>query len=111
VAVNLARNEVLINNITDGFNVHEFESGTWKRSYPTANPVRRMPKQVAFRENARIIIGGSDHGIAYVFDWQTVLPLQMLCHSSKGIVQTVTVSVPLKFMLLFDITVTFRHTI
>ena len=30
-----------------------------------------FPKQVAFGEKGDVVVGGSDHGLVYVFDWKT----------------------------------------
>lgn len=54
----------------------------------------RYPKQVSFGEEGTILVGGSDHGAGYVFDTATGCPLDLLRHSERGLVQTITVSRP-----------------
>ena len=49
------------------------------------------PKQVLFGEDSTILVGGSDHGAVYIFDTVTGCPLDLLCHSDRGLVQTITV--------------------
>ena len=38
------------------------------------------------------MVGGSDHGAVYVFDRETGGPVDLLRHSDRGLVQTLTVS-------------------
>ena len=54
--------------------------------------MKRYPKQVAFGKHNSIIVRGSDHGAVYVFDHDTGGPLDLLCHSDCGLVQTIMVS-------------------
>ena len=61
-------------------------------NFPTGKPTKRYLKQVVFRKNDSIIIGGSDHGAVYVFDHDTGGPMDLLHHSEHGLVQTVMVS-------------------
>ena len=76
----------------EGFSTHHLRTGTYIRSFPTGKPTKRYPKQVAFGEHDSIIVGGSDHGAVYVFDHDTGGPLDLLRHSDRGLVQTITVS-------------------
>jgi len=54
----------------------------------------RYPKQVSFGEEGTVLVGGSNHGAVYVFDTATGCPLDLLRHSDRGLVQTITVSQP-----------------
>ena len=76
----------------EGFSTHHLQTGTYIHSFPTGKPMKRYPKQVAFGEHNSIIVGGSDHSAVYVFDHDTSGPLDLLCHSDPGLVQTITVS-------------------
>ena len=49
------------------------------------------PKQILFGKDGRILVGGSDHGAVYIFDTVTACPMDLLCHSSCGLVQTIMV--------------------
>lgn len=75
-----------------GFNLHKLDDGKYVRNYSTGAPIKNVPKQVAFAENAKVIVGGSDHGSVYVFERESGNTLQVLRHSENTFVQTVTVS-------------------
>jgi hypothetical protein len=51
-----------------------------------------VTKQVAFVEDSKVVVGGSDHGAVYVFDRETGGILDVLRHAEAGLVQTITVS-------------------
>ena len=75
----------------NGFSLHQLDNGAYIQMFPTGTPIKAMPKQVAFAEDSRLVVGGSDHGSVYVFDRRTGAPLDVLHHADKGLVQTVTV--------------------
>jgi DNA-binding beta-propeller fold protein YncE len=83
--------QFVVDTCSGGFNLHEIEDGTYVRSFPTATPIRRHPKQVAFGERGHVVVGGSDHGIVYVFDRMTGNKMVELKAAEQGMVQTVTV--------------------
>jgi hypothetical protein len=85
------RNQLVIDNVRNGFNLHQLDNGACIWTLPTGNPKKLFPQQVAFGEDCKVIVGGSDHGIVYVFDRKTGTPLQVLHHADRGLVQTVTV--------------------
>ena len=58
----------------------------------TDPPSVPIAKQVAFREDWKVVIGGSDNGIVYVFDRCTGTQLNALRHTTTMLVQTITVS-------------------
>ena len=74
-----------------GFNLHDIEDSTYIWTFPTGTLIRRHPKQVAFGEKGNVIMGGSDHGIVYVFDWMTGNKMVKLRVAEQGMVQTVAV--------------------
>lgn len=51
-----------------------------------------VPKQVAFGEGAKIVVGGSDNGSVYLFERKSGELLETLRHSSTGLVQSIAVS-------------------
>jgi hypothetical protein len=81
----------MVDNATDGFDLHKLDTGAYIRTYPTGIPTRGLPKQVCFGEDAKVIVGGSDKGIVYVFDQKTGATLDVLRHADNGLVQTVAV--------------------
>lgn len=76
---------------TDSFVLHKLDSGTRIRTILTGTPDTTYPRQVVFAEDSDVVVGGSDHGILYVFDRRTGSRLDTLRHAEKGLVQTVTV--------------------
>lgn len=96
VAVSTRRNQFVVDNARSGFDLYQLDNCAYIRTLPTGNPNKLLPKQVAFGEDAKVVIGGSDHGAVYVFDRKTGKPLQVLPHADKGLVQTITVrNIPL----------------
>lgn len=53
----------------------------------------RLPLQVAFASDGRSVIGGSDHGVAYVYDRKSAQVFDVLHHAldDEAVVQTVSV--------------------
>jgi hypothetical protein len=51
-----------------------------------------MPSGVAFADKGRLVIGGSNHGLVYVFDSKTGLEIEALRHAEHGRVQAIAVS-------------------
>lgn len=73
-----------MDNAVDGFDLYNLETGLFMRNFPTGIPKKRYPKQVAFGEDARVVVGGSDHGAVYVFDRKTGKTLDVLFHAEEG---------------------------
>lgn len=80
----------LIDNVMNGFSLHQLDDGACIRTYNT-DPVKTFPKQVVFGEKATLVVGGSDAGIIYVFDKNEGTLKQELQHADKARVQTVAV--------------------
>jgi hypothetical protein len=62
------RNLFVIDNTINGFNLYHLDDTSYIRNFHTGNPIKNVVKQVAFGEDDRIIVGGSDHSVVYVFD-------------------------------------------
>lgn len=93
VAIHHRRNQFVVDNATDGFDLYMLDTGSFVRNFPTGIPKKRYPKQVAFGEETKVVVGGSDCGVVYVFDRKTGKTLDVLDHHADGgLVQTVTVS-------------------
>ena len=90
-AVSIRRNQFVIDNARNGFDLHHLDNAAFVRTFPTGNPTKPVPKQVAFVKDSRVVVGGSDHGAVYLFDRKTGKPVQVLHHADKGLVQTSTV--------------------
>jgi hypothetical protein len=87
----MGRNQFVIDNVSNGFDLHQTEDSAFVRTFRTGVAIKRVPKQVMFAENSRAIVGGSDHGAVYVFDRKSGKKLAVLRHSERGLVQTITV--------------------
>ena len=87
----MAHNQFVVDNVTDGFDLHQNDDSAFVRTFYTGTATRRVPKQVAFAEDSRVIVGGSDHGVVYVFDRRSGKLLDLLQHAKNGLVQTITV--------------------
>jgi hypothetical protein len=48
---------------------------------------------VAFGAEGRLVVGGSDNGLVYIFERKTGKLLETLHHSDAGLVQTIAVGV------------------
>lgn len=88
--MNSRQSSFVVDNATDGFSLHDVESGDIIRSFCT-NPTKSYPKQVAFAERGNLIVGGGEGGKIHVFEQSTGGELQILRHSERGLVQTITV--------------------
>ncbi|KAG1750309.1 WD40-repeat-containing domain protein [Suillus occidentalis] len=97
-AVHLKRGVFVVDNATDGFTLYRLEGdGEPVRTFATAVPTVSVPKQVAFGEEGKVVVGGSDNGLVYIFDRKTGQILETLHHADTGLVQTISVSVKINW--------------
>ncbi|KAI0349224.1 WD40 repeat-like protein [Trametes cingulata] len=82
---------LLVDNVSTGFDAWNLSSETHQRTFPTGKPIRFLPRQVHFADEAKTIVGGSDHGAVYVFDRKTGAPVDVLRHAQQGLVQTIAI--------------------
>lgn len=82
----------VVDNAVDGFDLYRLDDNSFIRNFPTGVPKKRYPKQVEFGEDCKVVVGGSDHGLVYVFDRKTGNVLDVLRHADQGLVQTIAVS-------------------
>ena len=85
------RNLLLIDNVEEGYEVRTLDKGDCLRTFQITFNGRKLPRQVAFAEDAKLVVGGSDHGRIYLFDRKSGDGHGYLKHSTSGLVQTVTV--------------------
>ncbi|KAG1743613.1 uncharacterized protein EDB91DRAFT_1050978, partial [Suillus paluster] len=84
----------IVDNATDGFTLYRLEGdGELVRTFATGLPSVSVPKQVAFGEEGKVVVGGSDHGLVYIFDRKTGQILETLHHADTGLVQTISISI------------------
>ncbi|KAG2740495.1 WD40 repeat-like protein, partial [Suillus brevipes Sb2] len=86
-AVNLKRGLFVVDNATDGFTMYRLEDEGEEpvRTFTTAVPSMLVPKQVAFGEEGRVVAGGSDNGLVYIFDRKAGELLETLRHANGGL--------------------------
>lgn len=82
----------MLDNGMDGFDVRDLENNAHVVRLPTDRVKVSRPKQVAFANDDTLVVGGSDHGVIYVFDRTTGIVLDKYTHSKAGLVQTIAVS-------------------
>lgn len=84
-----------IDNGETGFDLCDIDRCNVIRHFPVSNNAInvRLPTQVAFAEGAKLVVGGSDHGVAYVFDRRTGSLVDTLHHAldNDSFVHTVAV--------------------
>ncbi|KIJ65077.1 hypothetical protein HYDPIDRAFT_27805 [Hydnomerulius pinastri MD-312] len=90
-AVSPKKELAVIDNATNGFTLYRLDSGKPLRTFVTDPPSVPVPKQVAFGEESKVVIGGSDNGFVYIFERRTGQLLEKLPHSKTGLVQTISV--------------------
>ncbi|KAG6376547.1 hypothetical protein JVT61DRAFT_2543 [Boletus reticuloceps] len=59
--------------------------------FKTDPPTIPVPKQVAFSEEGKVVVGGSDNGCIYVFDRCTGGLIETLHHAGTALVQMIAV--------------------
>jgi hypothetical protein len=80
----------VVDNVTSGYELYGLEEAEFLRSYATTVE-KQVIRGVAFGEDSRVVVGGSDKGLVYVFDRQTGVVLDTLPHAKRGLVQTIAV--------------------
>ncbi|KAI6139146.1 WD40-repeat-containing domain protein [Pisolithus thermaeus] len=90
-AVYLKKGVFVIDNATDGFMLYHLNGADPIRTFVT-DPLRiPVPKQVAFGEGSKVMIGGGSNRSVFVFDRRTGRPLATLQHTRGALVQTIGV--------------------
>ncbi|KAG2746126.1 hypothetical protein P692DRAFT_201807355 [Suillus brevipes Sb2] len=82
----------IVGNTTDGFTLYHLEGkGEPLQTFVTALPSVSVPKQVVFGEEGKVVVGGSDNGLAYIFNRKTGQVLGTLHHADAGLVQMIAI--------------------
>ncbi len=91
-AITDAKDIVGIDDPAEGVALVRLQDGARVRTFPV--PVRKScrPRQVAFAEEGKVVVCGSDHGKVYVFDRRTGGKIDELHVDQEDWVQTLTVS-------------------
>lgn len=90
-AVDPDRKICVVDNVANGFDLYNLDGGHFVRGFQTRDAKRTYPKGVAFANNSRAIVGGSDHGKVYIFEQKTGRLLKTVTHSGVGGVETLAV--------------------
>jgi len=90
-SINARGTQFIMDNARNGFSLYRLDGGASIQEYVTGTPRRTYPKQVDFAEGSQVVVGGSDHGIVYIFDRKTGGVLQKLHHGRDELVQTIAV--------------------
>lgn len=96
MAVDLERRLCVVDNVGNGFDIYKVDSCKFVKTLTIGDPNKTYPKGVVFADNSHAIIGGSDHGQAYIFDRKTGKVLHKLKHAKKGGAETIAVSLALR---------------
>lgn len=84
----------MVDNVGNGFDLYTIDSGHFQRTLRTREAQKTFPKGVVFANNGNAVIGGSDHGLLYIFDVQTGDVLRTISHCKDGGVETIAVRGP-----------------
>jgi hypothetical protein len=104
-AVDVARKICVVDNVGTGFNIYKMDSGILVRTLETGRAKKTFPKGVAFADNSRAVVGGSDHGLVYIFERKSGQVLKTLRHSKSGGVETISVCLCIFSSQVFMVTV------
>ena len=91
-AVDTERRLCVIVSANNGFNIYKIDSGNFVRTLVTRDPIKTYPKGVAFANHGQAIVGGSDHGLVYIFERRSGQIITTLKHGKDEGVQTIGVS-------------------
>lgn len=94
VAFHSTSGSIAVDNTVNGFEVFNIEKPQKLTHLPTKTVKSPLPRQVAFSNDGKIVVGGSDTGMAHIFSSSSGKALQSLKLKNQELVQTVTVSMP-----------------
>jgi len=93
-AVDLSKRMVVVDNVSDGMDIYNLDTAEYMATFLTKRTSAKVfPKTVAFANQSRAVVGGSDHGIVYIFDRKTSHVIHSLEYAKQGGVETLAVSV------------------
>lgn len=91
---------LVVDDAEDGFALYRLEGAKFIRRLANRYPsINTCPKQVAFGESGKVVVGGSDHGRVYVFDKDTGELRETLIVCDGHSLQTIAVSILLRSYL------------
>ncbi|KIM34831.1 hypothetical protein M413DRAFT_32993 [Hebeloma cylindrosporum] len=91
-AVDLSKRMVVVDNLSDGMDLYNLDTAEYMETFLTRRTSANVfPKSVAFANQSRAVVGGSDHGIVYIFDRKSGHVIHSLKYAKKGGVETLAV--------------------
>ncbi len=88
---------ILIDNMTDGFDLYSANRSSPSRSFKIKSS-KKFVKSGVFGEKGKVVVCGSDHGKVYVFATAEMEPLQVLRHGTHAhLIQTMEVCFPIPY--------------
>ena len=100
-ATDIVRSRYATDDPSQGIALWRLDGGRLK-TYAVKETKGWRPRQVAFADECRAVVSGSDHGIVYVFDRRTGQTLDELSMGSDNWVQTVLVRLLFPFIESVD---------
>jgi hypothetical protein len=82
-----------VDNVYNGFDIYKLECGSLLKTLVTKEAQKTHPKGVAFADKSRLVVGGSDHGLVYIFERKAGRVLKKLKYARKGGVETIGVKI------------------
>lgn len=91
---------MVVDNVSDGIDIYNFDTAEYMATFRIPKTSADVfPKTVAFADQSRLIVGGSDHGVVYIFNRKTGDVIQSLKYAENGGVETLAVSARLATMM------------
>ncbi|KAH9478857.1 hypothetical protein JR316_0009319 [Psilocybe cubensis] len=87
--IDIERKICVIDNVRNGFSVYQVDLGSFVRDLTTRDAKHTFPKQVALGNDSGLVIGGSDHGLIYIFERDTGKCLKAFKHGRMRGVETI----------------------
>jgi hypothetical protein len=98
-ALDLNKRLVVVDNASDGMDIYNLDTAEYMATFRIPKTSADVfPNTVAFADQSRAVVGGSDHGFVYVFDRKTGRVICRLKYAGKGGVETLAVSAHLATM-------------
>ena len=72
-----------MDNVSNGFDIYKLECGNFVKTLVTKEVQKTHPKGMVFADKSRLVIGGSDHCLVYIFERKTGQVLKTLKHARK----------------------------
>lgn len=82
---------VVVDNSDDGFELYQLDNCEFIRSFSVGRYSDRRPKDVAFGERGRVVIGATEQADVCIFDKNSGTLLDSLNHGGDNMMHTIAV--------------------